>query len=98
MPGNGARLRSAAMPFPFVLIAHWDVPLRDAPPLRHRWRYAVPDPNGFLNHDRELPHARPIPVRVRDWHEVYPPAEEELVRTQAARCMGCGIPYCHHAC
>jgi glutamate synthase (NADPH) small chain len=58
----------------------------------------VPDPTGFLKYERQLPKARPVPVRLLDWREVYPPAEEELVREQATRCMGCGIPYCHHAC
>jgi len=58
----------------------------------------VPDPNGFLKYERQLPKARPIPVRLLDWHEVYPPADEGLIRDQAARCMGCAVPYCHHAC
>ena len=58
----------------------------------------MPDPSGFLKYERQLPKARPVPVRLLDWHEVYPPADESLVREQAARCMGCGIPYCHHAC
>jgi glutamate synthase (NADPH/NADH) small chain len=55
----------------------------------------VPDPNGFLRYDRKLPARRPVPVRLRDWREVYPPASDELIREQAARCMDCGIPFCH---
>src|SRR5690349_16222354 len=35
---------------------------------------------------------------MRDWHEVYPPAGEELIRDQATRCMDCGIPFCHEGC
>ena len=51
----------------------------------------MPDPNGFLKYERQLPKARPIPVRLLDWHEVYPPADEGLIRDQAARCMGCAV-------
>jgi glutamate synthase (NADPH/NADH) small chain len=58
----------------------------------------VPDPNGFLRYERQLPKRRPVPVRIQDWHEVYPPATEELVRDQATRCMDCGIPFCHEGC
>jgi glutamate synthase (NADPH/NADH) small chain len=58
----------------------------------------VPDPNGFLRYERQLPKRRPVPVRIQDWHEVYPPAGEELVRDQATRCMDCGIPFCHEGC
>lgn len=55
-------------------------------------------PTGFLEHDRELPRRRPVPVRLRDWHEVYEPFEESDVRDQASRCMDCGIPFCHEGC
>jgi glutamate synthase (NADPH/NADH) small chain len=58
----------------------------------------VPDPNGFLRYERQLPKRRPVPVRLMDWREVYPPAGEELVRDQATRCMDCGIPFCHEGC
>ncbi|GAA2585455.1 glutamate synthase subunit beta [Winogradskya consettensis] len=58
----------------------------------------MPDPNGFLRYERQLPKRRPVPVRIRDWHEVYPPAGEELIRDQATRCMDCGIPFCHEGC
>jgi len=58
----------------------------------------VPDPNGFLRYERQLPRRRPVPVRIRDWREVYPPAGEELIRDQATRCMDCGIPFCHEGC
>lgn len=34
-------------------------------------------------------------VRIRDWREVYPPADPAAVREQATRCMDCGIPFCH---
>ncbi len=58
----------------------------------------MPDPNGFLRYERQLPKRRPVPVRIQDWHEVYPPAGEELIRDQATRCMDCGIPFCHEGC
>jgi glutamate synthase (NADPH) small chain len=54
----------------------------------------VADPKGFLRHARRLPPRRPVPVRIMDWHEVYPAADEGLVREQATRCMDCGVPFC----
>ncbi|GGK71102.1 glutamate synthase subunit beta [Mangrovihabitans endophyticus] len=58
----------------------------------------MPDPNGFLRYERQLPQRRPVPVRIMDWREVYPPAGEDLIRDQATRCMDCGIPFCHDGC
>ncbi|MEZ5381328.1 MAG: glutamate synthase subunit beta [Microthrixaceae bacterium] len=56
------------------------------------------DPRGFLEHVRELPARRPVPVRLRDWHEVYEEFPEEHLETQASRCMDCGIPFCNQGC
>ena len=56
------------------------------------------DPKGFLKHDRELPERRPVEERKRDWQEIYLTFPDEKVRTQAARCMNCGIPFCHQGC
>ena len=56
------------------------------------------DPRGFLVHDRELPARRPVPVRLRDWREVYEHFPEEKLRRQASRCMDCGIPFCNSGC
>jgi glutamate synthase (NADPH/NADH) small chain len=56
------------------------------------------DPEGFLKYERQLPHGRPIAQRLQDYNEVYEPAEDALVMQQGARCMDCGIPYCHVAC
>ena len=53
---------------------------------------------GFLKYPRELPARRPVPVRLRDWKEVYEPFPVEAARQQGARCMDCGIPFCHEAC
>jgi glutamate synthase (NADPH) small chain len=58
----------------------------------------MPDPMGFLRYERQLPKRRPVPVRIQDWREVYPPAGEDLIRDQATRCMDCGIPFCHEGC
>ncbi|MGZ6945449.1 MAG: glutamate synthase subunit beta [Acidimicrobiia bacterium] len=53
---------------------------------------------GFMKYDRELPRRRSVPVRLRDWKEVYEPFPDDRLRTQAARCMDCGIPFCHTGC
>jgi glutamate synthase (NADPH) small chain len=53
---------------------------------------------GFLEHVRETPVRRPIAERVRDYFEIYKPFPEESVRTQGARCMDCGVPFCHTGC
>ena len=53
---------------------------------------------GFLEYTRELPARRPPAERVNDWFEVYQPFPEEKARTQAARCMDCGVPFCHSGC
>jgi glutamate synthase (NADPH/NADH) small chain len=42
--------------------------------------------------------ARPVELRVRDWKEVYLPDTEAEMREQGARCMDCGIPFCHQGC
>ena len=56
------------------------------------------DIRGFLKHDRELPRRRPVDVRIADWREVYEPFPNERTERQVARCMDCGIPFCHHGC
>ncbi|MGD0320944.1 MAG: glutamate synthase subunit beta [Acidimicrobiales bacterium] len=53
---------------------------------------------GFLEYPRRLPERRPVRVRVRDWREVYEQLGEDEARRQGARCMDCGIPFCHDAC
>jgi glutamate synthase (NADPH/NADH) small chain len=58
----------------------------------------VPDPSGFLKFPRQTPKSRPVPLRLLDWNEVYPRAGDELIHDQAARCMNCGIPFCHQGC
>ena len=53
---------------------------------------------GFLKWSRVGPTRRPVPVRLRDWREVYEPFPEEELRHQAGRCMDCGIPFCNNGC
>ena len=56
------------------------------------------DPRGFMLHGRELPTRRPVPVRLRDWREVYEDFPADSLRQQASRCMDCGIPFCNSGC
>jgi glutamate synthase (NADPH/NADH) small chain len=53
---------------------------------------------GFMEHSREMPARRPIEERVNDFREVYQEFPEQKLRTQAARCMDCGVPFCHTGC
>jgi len=50
---------------------------------------------GFLEFQREDAPKRPVAARVRDFREIEQPLPEERLRRQAARCMDCGVPYCH---
>lgn len=59
---------------------------------------SVGEVTGFLKYERELPHRRPVNVRLRDWKEVYEPFPADHARQQGARCMDCGIPFCHDGC
>ena len=47
---------------------------------------------------REVPTRRPVEERVNDYREVYQDFPEQKLRTQAARCMDCGVPFCHTGC
>jgi glutamate synthase (NADPH) small chain len=58
----------------------------------------VADPRGFLRYDREGPDRRPVTERVQDWQEVYLSFPKDKLQHQAARCMDCGIPFCHEGC
>ncbi len=53
---------------------------------------------GFLEYTREVPERRPVVERINDWFEVYQEFPEDKVRTQGARCMDCGVPFCHTGC
>jgi glutamate synthase (NADPH/NADH) small chain len=41
---------------------------------------------------------RPVDLRLRDWNEVYEDFSRDTLKTQAGRCMNCGIPFCHQGC
>lgn len=53
---------------------------------------------GFLEFTRETPQRRPVDQRIHDWVEVYEEFPKDHLRNQAARCMDCGIPFCHQGC
>ncbi|MBI3680991.1 MAG: glutamate synthase subunit beta [Acidobacteria bacterium] len=53
---------------------------------------------GFMEYGRETIQTRPVLVRIHDWFEVYAALPEEKVRNQGARCMDCGVPFCHTGC
>jgi glutamate synthase (NADPH/NADH) small chain len=53
---------------------------------------------GFLQFKRELPVSRDPKERVQDYKEIYQPFDGEKLNQQAARCMDCGIPFCHQGC
>jgi glutamate synthase (NADPH/NADH) small chain len=56
------------------------------------------NPSGFLEIARVLPERRPAKDRVHDYKEVYKDFPEDDLKGQAARCMDCGIPFCHQGC
>jgi glutamate synthase (NADPH/NADH) small chain len=58
----------------------------------------VGKPTGFLEFKREVPTRRPVSERVNDFFEVYEDFPEEKLKTQGARCMDCGVPFCHNGC
>lgn len=55
-------------------------------------------PTGFKEFKRETPSERPVEQRIKDYRELYEPFPVENVRRQAARCMDCGVPFCHAGC
>ena len=55
-------------------------------------------PTGFLEYTRELPQRRPPQERIKDWFEIYQPFSTDRVQQQGARCMECGVPFCHTGC
>lgn len=52
-------------------------------------------PTGFMEYVREVPKDIPCAERIKNWEEFHLPFEDEKRRIQAARCMDCGIPFCH---
>ncbi|HVY69854.1 MAG TPA: glutamate synthase subunit beta, partial [Verrucomicrobiae bacterium] len=52
-------------------------------------------PTGFLEFARELPLDRSAVARINDWNEFHEHMDEKKLREQGARCMDCGVPFCH---
>jgi glutamate synthase (NADPH/NADH) small chain len=55
-------------------------------------------PTGFLEISRRKQPTRAVADRLKDWREVYLPYATETLAQQGARCMDCGIPFCHQGC
>jgi len=53
---------------------------------------------GFIEYQRETPGRRPPVERIKDWFEIYQPFPEDRLKQQGARCMDCGVPFCHTGC
>lgn len=54
--------------------------------------------DGFIQFNRKLPARRNIAHRLQDYREIYYEAADSLIHQQSARCMDCGVPFCHNAC
>ncbi len=54
--------------------------------------------DGFMKYNRENAKSRDPKERLKDYKEVYTPLEKEKVKNNAARCMDCGVPFCHNGC
>jgi len=55
-------------------------------------------PTGFKEYKRQNAAERPVEERIQDYEEVYEPFPEYKLQRQAARCMNCGVPFCHLGC
>ena len=55
-------------------------------------------PTGFIEYGPEHAQRRPVTQRVNDWFEIYVDPPEDKLRRQGARCMDCGVPFCHTGC
>lgn len=55
-------------------------------------------PTGFLEFNRELPTYKDAKERIHEYKEIYLEFADEKTQTQAARCMNCGVPFCHNGC
>jgi glutamate synthase (NADPH/NADH) small chain len=52
-------------------------------------------PTGFMEFQREAPKERSPELRVNDWEEIEIHPSEDKLKIQGARCMDCGVPFCH---
>ena len=53
---------------------------------------------GFLEYEREKVHKQPVPERLKHWREFEERTPDDVLKRQGARCMDCGIPFCHKGC
>ncbi|MEM1323748.1 MAG: glutamate synthase subunit beta [Bacteroidota bacterium] len=56
------------------------------------------DHKGFMKYKRELPKSRKVEERIKDYRDIYSTLSDHKVEQQAARCMDCGVAFCHHGC
>ena len=56
------------------------------------------DPRGFMKHERKVSGYAPVPDRLKHYNEFLTILSPEEVKTQGARCMDCGVPFCHTGC
>lgn len=54
--------------------------------------------DGFMKYNRENPKSRDPKERIKDYREIYAPLEKDKLKNNAARCMDCGVPFCHNGC
>lgn len=54
--------------------------------------------DGFLKYDRQLPDKESVEERLQNYKEFYKPFSATETQEQAARCMSCGVPFCHNGC
>jgi len=52
-------------------------------------------PTGFMEYEREPEHDRSPLERIKDWNEFHPSVPDQTLQVQGARCMDCGLPFCH---
>jgi glutamate synthase (NADPH/NADH) small chain len=55
-------------------------------------------PTGFLEYARVSPQKSTVEERIKNFNEFSKPYDEQELNKQAARCMNCGVPFCHHGC
>src|SRR5581483_4903899 len=73
-----------------------NLPRKKPPPCRPRnKKNKMGKITGFLEIEREDRGYQPVAERIKHWHEFVLPLPEKELRAQAARCMDCGVPYCH---
>lgn len=54
--------------------------------------------DGFMKYERQMPESRDPKERIKDYKEIYTALDKEKVKQNAARCMDCGVPFCHNGC